>query len=170
MWHLICSVNLHIIGLMMAITLAETQIIVRPNSSLSPLGSLKLLVVLAIMALLVALSFLHIGAWLVLPFAGLELVAFAFAFHCLSLHASDFESITVINDMVVIEKRNHKISTKAEFQRYWARVNLRKQTNGRNALFVGSHGKEVEFGAGYINEEQRVSLAKEIKLILKNNL
>ncbi len=154
----------------MAITLAETQITVRPNRSLSPLGSLKLLVVLTIMELLVALSFLHIGAWLVLPFAGFELVVFAFVFHYLSLHASDFESITVINEIVVIEKRSDKIITKFEFQRCWARVNLRKESNGRSALFVGSHGREVEFGAGYINEEQILILLNQIKLRLKNNL
>lgn len=153
----------------MAITFAETQITVRPNSSLSPLGSLKLLVVLCVLALLIALSFVHIGAWLVLPFAGLELVAFAFAFHYLSLHVGDFESITVVNDLVVIEKRSYKVSTKSEFQRYWAQVSLRKQENGVSALFIGSHGKEVEFGNGYVNEEQRASLAKEIRSILKNN-
>lgn len=153
----------------MAITFAETQITVSPNRSLSPLGSLKLLVVLAVFALLIALSFMHIGAWLVLPFAGLELVAFALAFHYLNLHANDFESLTIVNDMVVIEKHNYKVTSKSEFQRYWAQVNLRKQANGMSALFIGSHGKEVEFGRGYISEEQRVSLAKEIKSILKRN-
>lgn len=153
----------------MAITFAESQITVRPNNSLSSLNSLKLLIVLAILALVVALGFVHIGAWLVLPFAGLELLAFACAFHYLTLHADDFEMITVAGDKVVIEKRAYRENSKAEFQRYWTRVSLRKQDNGVSALFIGSHGKEVEFGRGYINEEQRISLAKELKLILKNN-
>lgn len=153
----------------MAITFAESQITVRPNNSLSSLNSLKLLIVLAVLALVVALGFVHIGAWLVLPFAGLELLAFACAFHYLRLHADDFEMITVADDKVVIEKRAYKENSKVEFQRYWARVSLRKQDDGVNALFIGSHGKEVEFGRGYINEEQRISLAKELKLILKNN-
>lgn len=153
----------------MAITFAESQITVRPNNSLSSLNSLKLLIVLATLTLVIALGFVHAGAWLVLPFAGLELLAFAAAFYYLRLHANDFEMITIAGDKVVVEKHAYRDSSKAEFQRYWARVSLRKQDNGVSALFIGSHGKEVEFGRGYINEEQRISLAKELKLILKNN-
>ncbi len=151
----------------MSVTFAETQITVRPNNSLSPLNSLKLLVVLSVLALLVALSFVSVGAWLVLPFAGLELIAFAYAFYYLSLRANDFETVTVVGDTVIVERFGYKQSSKAEFQRYWAQVTLRKQINGMNALFIGSHGKEVEFGHGFINDEQRISIAKELKLILK---
>lgn len=153
----------------MAITFAETQITVRPNNSLSPLNGLKLLVALASLALVVAFGFVHIGAWLVLPFAGLELVAFAVAFYYLKLHADDFESITILDDVVVIEQHAYNKSKKTEFQRYWARVNLRQQADGVSGLFIGSHGKEVEFGRGYISEQQRVSLAKQLRLILQNN-
>jgi uncharacterized membrane protein len=153
----------------MAITFAETQITVRPNNSLSPLNGLKLLVALASLALVVALGFVHIGAWLVLPFAGLELVAFAFAFYYLKLHADDFESITILDDVVVVEQHTYNKSKKTEFQRYWARVNLRQQADGVSGLFIGSHGKEVEFGRGYISEQQRISLAKQLRLILQNN-
>lgn len=153
----------------MAITFAETQITVRPNNSLSPLNSLKLLVALASLALVIALGFMHIGAWLVLPFAGLELVAFASAFYYLRLHAGDFETITILDDLVVIEQHVYRKSIKTEFQRYWARVSLRQQADGVSGLFIGSHGKEVEFGRGYINEQQRISLAKQLRLILQNN-
>jgi uncharacterized membrane protein len=153
----------------MAITFAETQITVRPNNSLSPVNSLRLLIALAGMALIVAFGFVHVGAWLVLPFAGLELMAFAYAFYYLNLHADDYEMITFSDDKVIIEKRGYKESSKAEFQRYWARVSLRQQSEGVSALFVGSHGKEVEFGRNYINEAQRQILASQLKLILKNN-
>lgn len=151
----------------MSITFAETQITVRPNNSLSPLNSIKLLVVLAVLALLIAFSFMSVGAWLVLPFAGLELIGFAYAFHYIGLRSNDFEVVSVIGDTVVVEKFGYRQSSKAEFQRYWAQVTLRKQVNGMNGLFIGSHGKEVEFGHGFINDEQRVSIAKELKLILK---
>jgi len=40
--------------------------------------------------------------------------------------------------------------------------------NGGNALFIGSHGKEVEFGRRFMNDEQRVVLARELKQKLKN--
>ena len=151
----------------MAVTFTDNQITVSANNSFSPLSRTKLLVVLAIIALIVALSFVHIGAWLVLPFAGLEILAFGFAFYYIGLHMHDVETITIVEDMVVIETKGYQKNGRTEFNRYWAQVNLRKQQNGAHALFIGSHGKEVEFGRGFINEEQRASIAKELKLILK---
>ena len=153
----------------MAVSFTDNQIVVRRNNAIAPLANVKLLIVMAVLTLIVALSFVQIGAWLVLPFAGLELLAFAVAFHFLTLHANDFESITIVDETVIVEKYTLKKSTKAVFQLYWAQVNLRKKANGMNALFVGSHGKEVEFGRGFINDEQRSTLVKEIRLILKNN-
>lgn len=153
----------------MAVLLADKQITVSANSSLSAEGNLKLLIVLAILSLIVAIGFVGAGAWLVLPFAGLELLAFAYAFYYISLHVNDVQVITVIDDKVIIETKGYQKQERAEFNRYWAQVHLRKQKNGLSGLFIGSHGKEVEFGRGFINEEQREFIAKELKLILKKN-
>ncbi len=153
----------------MAVLLADKQITVSANSSLSAEGNLKLLIVLAILSLIVAIGFVGAGAWLVLPFAGLELLAFAYAFYYISLHVNDVQVITVIDDKVIIETKGYQKQERAEFSRYWAQVHLRKQKNGLSGLFIGSHGKEVEFGRGFINEEQRAFIAKELKLILKKN-
>ena len=135
--------------------------------------SVKLLAALSGIALVVALGFMHIGAWLVLPFAGLEIMAFAYAFHTVYLHADDFESITIENDRVVVEKRNVKEITTTVFQRYWAQVNVRdvamiKGSNGKCGLFISSHGNEVEFGRNFINDEQRSQLARDLRQKLKN--
>ena len=157
----------------MAVANLGDKIIARPNNSLSVDGSVKLLAALAGIALVVALGFLHIGAWLVLPFAGLEIMAFAYAFHAVYLHADDFESITIENDRVVVEKRNVKEITTTVFQRYWAQVNVRdvamiKGSNGKCGLFISSHGNEVEFGRNFINDEQRSQLARDLRQKLKN--
>ena len=151
----------------MAVVFADNQITVSANNSLSPLNTLQLLVVLGLLAFVVALSFVHIGAWLVLPFAGLEILAFGFAFYYLNLRIHDVEMITIVDDKLVIEAKGYQKNVRTEFNRYWAQVSLRRQQNGANALFIGSHGREVEFGRGFINEEQRASIAKELKLILK---
>ncbi|CAN1529830.1 COG5488 Integral membrane protein [Methylophilaceae bacterium] len=157
----------------MAVANLGDKIIARPNNSLSVEDSVKLLAALAGIALVVALGFLHIGAWLVLPFAGLEIVAFAYAFHSVYLHADDFDSITIESDRVVVEKRNVKEITTTVFQRYWAQVNVRdvamiKGSNGKCGLFISSHGNEVEFGRNFINDEQRSQLARDLRQKLKN--
>ena len=157
----------------MAVADLGYKIIARPNNSLSVKDSVKLLAVLAGIALVVALGFLHIGAWLVLPFAGLEILAFAYAFYSIYLHADDFDSITIENERIVVEKRNVKEITTTVFQRYWAQVNVRdvamiKGSNGKCGLFISSHGNEVEFGRNFINDEQRSQLARDLRQKLKN--
>ena len=150
----------------------DYKIIARPNNSLSPENSLKLIVVLAIVALVIAIGFTHIGAWLVLPFAGLELAAFAYAFYYIYLHSTDFESIAIEHDKIIVEKRNFRETSVTEFQRHWIQVSVRnvsgKNVVSKSGLFIGSHGKEVEFGKYFINDEQRAVLARELKQKLKS--
>lgn len=155
------------------LSIIDCKIIARPNNSLSPENSLKLMLVLAIVAFVVALGFMHVGAWLVLPFAGLELAAFAYAFYHVYLHSSDFESISIEGDRVIVEKRNFREASVTEFQRYWTQVHVRnigsdKGVISKSGLFISSHGKEVEFGKHFINDEQRVALAHELKQKLKS--
>jgi|APFre7841882590_1041340.scaffolds.fasta_scaffold76487_2 uncharacterized membrane protein len=144
------------------------KIIARPNNSLSLKDGIKLLAAMAIVTLVIGLGFTHIGAWMVLPFAGLELLAFACAFYYVYLHAGDYESIAIEEDKVIVEKRSYRKSSITVFQRYWTQVNVRdvvscQGVNGKSALFIGSHGKEVEFGKHLIDDEQRVALARELK-------
>jgi uncharacterized membrane protein len=149
------------------------KIIVRPNNSLAPKDGVKVLIGLAAIILVVGLGFSRIGAWWVLPFAGLEILAFAYAFHYIQIHSGDFESITIENDQIVIEKRNYKEVTTTVFQAHWAQINVRgvaggKGAIGKSGLFIRSHGKEVEFGRDFINDEQRAELARKLKQKLKN--
>ncbi|ADI30655.1 DUF2244 domain-containing protein [Methylotenera versatilis] len=157
----------------MAITDLGYKIIARHNNSLTPKAGVKLLLALAGIVLVVGFGFARIGAWLVLPFAGLEIVAFAYAFHYIYLHSGDFESITIQNDSIVVEKRDYKEVTTTVFQRHWAQVSLREVASvggiiGKSGLFIRSHGKEVEFGKNFMNDEQRALLACELKQKLKN--
>ena len=157
----------------MAITDLGYKIIARHNNSLTPKAGVKLLLALAGIVLVVGFGFARIGAWLVLPFAGLEILAFAYAFHYIYLHSDDFESITIENDNVVVEKRDYKEVTTTVFQRHWAQVSLREVASvggviGKRGLFIRSHGKEIEFGKHFMNDEQRALLARELKQKLKN--
>jgi len=149
------------------------KIIARPNNSLSLVGGIKLLTAMAFVTVIMAIGFTHIGAWMVLPFAGLELVAFACAFYYVYLHSSDFESIAIEEDNVIVEKRSNKQSSITVFQRYWAQVNVRgvansQGINGKSGLFIGSHGKQIEFGKHLIDDEQRAALASELKQKIRN--
>ncbi len=147
----------------MVMLVTDFKIVVKPNCSLTVKNTIRLVVGLAAISMLIGIGFALAGAWLVLPFAGLEIVAIAYAFYYIYQRSGDFESITIQDDSVIVEKYGYKASDKAVFQRYWARVSLRKQISGRGALFIGSHGKEVEFGRHFVNDEQRELLAQQIR-------
>lgn len=149
------------------------KIILKPNNSLSPEGTVKVLMALFVIVLLVSIGFSLIGAWLVLPFAGIEIVALAYAFCSVYLHSNDYESITIVGDEVIVEKKNDKDLTMMIFQRYWAQISVRDVMQGsgkvsKRGLFISSHGKEVEFGKYFINDGQRTMFARELREKLRN--
>ncbi len=157
----------------MAVSYFGNKIVARPSNSMSPMASVKFLAALIVVVMAVALFFTQLGAWMVLPFAGLEILAFAYTFYYIHLHSGDFESITIDEESIVVEKRNYKENTTIVFKRYWAQVNVRdvadkKGVNGKCGLFIGSHGKEVEFGRNFINDEQRAVLARELRQKIKD--
>lgn len=139
------------------------QIIARPNCSLSSPGMVKVVALIASFSLAVAVGFSLAGAWLVLPFAGLELLALAYAFYVIHCHAGDYESITITGDRLAVEKRHYNNTSQVVFNRYWARVLLRDLPGGDQSLLLRSHGKEIEFGRRYLNNEQRLELARQLK-------
>ena len=134
----------------------------KPNCSLTPRGRLWLFVVIAMFSLLVAVGFALVGAWMVFPFAGLELMALGAAFYVVHCHSNDYESITIAGDDLAVETRNYKNINRIVFHRYWARVVMRDTPGGEQRLWLRSHGKEVEFGR-YIDNDTRLMIARELK-------
>jgi len=145
------------------LSVQDAQIVARPNKSLSATGMVKVVAVIASISLIIALGFSLLGAWLVLPFAGLEVLALAYAFYYINCHAGDYESITIDGDRLAVEKRSYKNTSQVVFNRYWARVSLRELPSGDQSLLLRSHGKEVEFGRHFLNNEQRLALAQQLK-------
>lgn len=141
----------------------DYRIIAKPNCSLSSKERLGVVVLVASFSLMIATGFVLAGAWLVLPFAGLELLALGFAFYYINCHAGDYESITIEGDKLAIEKHSYKKTSEIVFNRYWARVLLRDLPSGDQALLLRSHGKEVEFGRYFMNNDQRLALAEQLK-------
>ena len=144
-----------------------SEIVAKPNNSLSPEGFIWLLAGIAALSLTVAIGVSLSGAWLVLPFAGFEILAFACAFHHVMLHYGDYERVSLTGNQVVVEKYSCQRSEKFTFERYWAKVTLRNNEDGNCSIFIGSHGKEVEFGSRFMDNDQRLKVARQLKQQLK---
>lgn len=78
----------------------QFQLILRPDQSLSWRGNQILLFFIASWLLCFALLFAYAGAWMVLPFVGLEVVALGAAFYCVS-HKLTWQQVLEIDSQEV---------------------------------------------------------------------
>jgi len=113
---------------------------------------------LALFSTLVSVGFAFAGAWLVIPFAGVEIAGLGIAAWWTARRSGDFERLAFDGDRVFIEIREHGRSRQFEFNRCWVRL-----VNGNGGMFsLRSHGREVAIGR-FCGEEFRQELAREVR-------
>lgn len=138
-------------------------LVARRNNSLSSAGRQWVFGSLVAFSLVISLAFASHGAWLVLPFAGAEMLVLYLAFRAIERHAGDFESVSVTGDRVVMERWESGRVSRDEFSRYWAQVVFEPSRAGGHALLaVRSHGRQVEFGR-HLTEVQRREVARTLR-------
>ena len=143
---------------------AELTIITRPNCSLSFAGRLLFFCVILFFSAIIAVGFAFAGAWLILPFAGLEVLALGWALYYISCHVNDYECIVIKGSTVTVEVGYHRTVQRMEFQRYWMQVIvLPASIQGRCRIWIKAHGQEVELGQ-FVNDEERLALANQLKM------
>jgi len=143
-------------------------LVARRNHSLSSKGRQFVLASFIVVFLAISLAFAAVGAWPVMPFAGLELAAVYWAFRCIERRSTDFESVIIDGDQLVIERQDNGHRNRFEFNTYWAQVRwIPSRVGQRAALVVHSHGNEVVFGR-HLPEEKIREVATRIRLELKS--
>lgn len=140
------------------------QIFIRPNRSLRAGALWMLLAAFTALALTIGTGFAMLGAWPVLPFAGLEIAVIGGVLWHLHRHADDCEVLMVDEDRVRIIRREGGTERQQDFPRYWARARLSGAEQGwyPSRLLIGSHGRFVEIGAA-MGEEERRALYRRLK-------
>lgn len=142
---------------------AHYSITARPNCSLSPAGTLCVFSAITFVTLAIAVIFALLGAWLVLPFAGLELVALWLCFCHVWRHVHDFERLVIDHDKVIVDKHELASDTHIELNSYWAQVVMEMLPDGEcRRLSLRSHGREIEFGK-LLNSQERLDLGLSLK-------
>lgn len=145
--------------------------LIRPNRSLSHPAVKLIVLVYGLTAVGVGIGAGWIGAWLVLPFIGLESAVVAAVLYVLSRHYRDYELLSVDTDRFRIVRRTGSRRTRHEFPRCWARVVLAQGERDwyPSRLLITSHGNTVEVGA-WMTDEQRRTLARDLKGLLGSAL
>lgn len=142
--------------------------VARRNNSLSAGGRRLVLGSLAALAFAISLGFAFSGAWLVFPFAGLEILVVYAAFRVMERHAADFERLSLDGERIVVERGQRGRTRKVELNRHWAQVEYRAPDGVENGrLILRAHGADVEFGT-YLTDAQRADVARRLKEHLKS--
>jgi uncharacterized membrane protein len=139
---------------------ASFLLLARPNRSLSARGRICWLMLIGASALTLGVAASAIGAWPVLPFAGLEVLLVWFAFRVLGRHDADYEMLQVSGNVFFWELRFGNDLQRLSGNPNWAHVAQSDATGGAvKQLQLTYAGKCVNVGS-MMNERQRRELAE----------
>jgi len=141
----------------------EFSLVARRNNSLSSTGRLLVFAFIFVVSVGIAAAFAYFGAWLILPFAGIEMLVLYLAFRYIERHATDYELIEIDDDRVTVERLEGGRTRSQAFSRYWARVVV---SEDGDRLALRSHGREFEIGRN-LSGAQRLELAQALRRRLR---
>lgn len=125
---------------------------------MSPAGLAKVFAALAALVLAIGAGFAAAGAWLVLPFAGLEVLLLGAAFVLHARHAADYERIELQSGRLEVEVT--EADRVARYQLQNARVSMEE---GRVVLRDAKEAIEI---GRHIGAEARAELVAELEKTL----
>lgn len=132
-----------------------------PNRSLGAAGRRWCLGAIAAGTLGVACFAAAMGAWPVMPFAGLEIALVAAAFGLMGRHDGDFERLEIGEHEVRLERCEARSLVRFTAHRPWARV-VMSERGTRCSLGLAYAGRTVPLGR-LLSDEGRRALAVELR-------
>ncbi len=139
------------------------RFLIRPNCSLPWRDVVRFYLGMLLVSFSIAIAFAFKGAWLILPFAGLEMLVLGIALYAVARRAANWQEISISGDRISIVERDSGQEKAQSFQRAWAQVvHERAVINGHpSRLVIRSHGRSVEVGR-CLNEEEKRYLAGQL--------
>ena len=138
----------------------------RPNRSLSPKGRWLWFGLIASATFLLAIGAAALGAWIVLPFAGAEVLLVWLAFNVIGCHDDDYEVLRISDqDFSWVRNVRGRVHS-LRGNRAWVQV-VGEPVGGKFELCLSYAGKSVAI-AGLLSDEQRRSLSRELRRVLGN--
>jgi len=131
-------------------------------------GNCKILIYcVALFGFLIGLVGLILGYPLILPFCGIEVLAFAAAFYFVQLKGKTREIIKFEGDMIVIERHIRGETSYLKANKRWVLVRLQRPKTPLEVLrlYISYSGKSIELGS-FLNESEKSKFAN----LLKNAL
>ena len=136
---------------------AGFSLTLKRNCSISPAALAGVFVALAVVSLAIGAGFAVAGAWLVLPFAGLEVLLLGAAYFAYARGAADYERIVLDSGRLTVEVAEAQTMARFEIEARGARVFV----ENRRVLLRGGR-EQLELGR-HLDERTREEFAAELR-------
>lgn len=130
------------------------RLLLTPNRSLSWQGNVRLWLALFVVSLMISTGMVMAGAWVIVPFAGLELLALATGIYLTSRACQAQEVLIISEDGLTLEKGRNTKQSEWQFPRQYTRVrvNLPRHPFAPAKLFLTHRDQKVALGP-FLNVE-----------------
>ncbi|MFZ2648484.1 MAG: DUF2244 domain-containing protein [Burkholderiaceae bacterium] len=134
------------------------------HCSLAPRQLLLCYLGLCFLSLAIAAGFWSVGALMVLPYAGVELLAVGLALFIYARHAADSESIRLGAGRLVVECAFGRRVERVEFAPAWVRIE--PEHGDRSLVELSGQGRKISVGR-FVRPELRREFAEELRWALR---
>ncbi len=118
---------------------------------------------LVVVSSTIALGLTLQGAWMVLPFWGIDLIAVGIALLVVAHRAGDFERVSLTSAELILEVVTAKGSEVTPLNRHWVRIET--EDGFRHRLFLAQHGRRVVVGR-FVGDAERRRFGQELRSAL----
>lgn len=135
----------------------QACLILKPNCSASWRFNKQLIVAIGLLSAVIAGGFAAIGAWLILPFAGLEIAALSAALYWVNWHLHYRQVLWFEEDKLVIEEGYYKPRQSYRWAVAASFICVTEQAANRQALaiYLASGSERVRLGEFLTDDDQR---------------
>jgi len=143
---------------------ASHRFMIRPNCSLPWRETVQFYLGMVIVSFSIAIAFAMKGMWLVLPFAGLEMLVLGIALYLVARRSMRWQLLNIHEDCVDIVEGLDQSEIHSRYQRAWVQVRLEASVVKGHPprLLLRSHGRSTEIG-GYLTEIEKQQLAQQLR-------
>ena len=147
----------------------QKTIMVMPNRAMPWQHIMMIYLLVSGVTISIAFSFFTQGLTLILPFAGLELLALGVVLYISAWRSNIKEVVNVNEEKIRIEIGRNVPKEIYELDKAWANIVLERSWNNwyPSRLLLRSHGRQLEIGK-FLNEQERQCLAIELNKAIKN--
>lgn len=138
-------------------------LVLSPNKSMDWETNKKILLAMFVVAMVIGLSFAYIGAWLILPFAGLEITLVGIGMYYVCWKLNFKQTIRIQHESLRVQKGVYFPKQEWHWQKQHTSL-LRRDSHYRMSapdLYLKHLNEQIEIGE-FLNRKEKLQLRQEL--------